>query len=111
MVLFGHVQAMCCGLSEQAIPVMQGSKGLMLWMRTMHERIEGYQRMYSRRLEDPTLSATQVCRPACWLYQAGFCVGGVAMVVAWRKVRWIVLGLLVWRYTNPERSGRRLSVL
>lgn len=51
--LLGQFQCMASGLTDQTLPLVLEYPGLMLWLETMHHRVDGYERLHSLRFIDP----------------------------------------------------------
>jgi hypothetical protein len=120
-VLFGHVQAMCCGLSDEAMPVLAEVKNMPQWVDRMvthidtrNGRTDGsaeYPSMFARRLKDPTIPPSTAVAPTEESLQRIYWSGLLFFSVYYTHTLLIILLLLLWRYANSERSGRRISRL
>ena len=51
--LLGQFQCMASGLTDQTLPLVLEYPRLMLWLETMHHRLDGYERLHSLRFICP----------------------------------------------------------
>uniref|UniRef100_A0A0G4HN68 GST C-terminal domain-containing protein n=1 Tax=Chromera velia CCMP2878 TaxID=1169474 RepID=A0A0G4HN68_9ALVE len=111
--LFGHVQAMTCGLSDAAMASLAARKDLVEWVRRMQAHVgREYRLDFTWRLLEPSAAAV---RPSQHEGNRGpvlaFWLGcGLLLCKPWLTAK-VVFVLLLLRYLNPERSGRRILSL
>ena len=113
--LFGHMQCMACGVSDETLVLVRTRPRLMKWMEDMekYDLHKGYGRMYSKRFAFEPGSTPSPCeiRPDPPMgSQLSFWLGFILWICLFPNylLCFVFLSLLL-RYRNTERSGRRVS--
>ena len=99
--LFGHLQCMTSGLTDELIPLIQAHPALMAWAEAMVARHRDYAPLYVRRLFDPECHVDVATKAE----QALFWVAWVAWLMAWPLSAGVVVTSLLRREKNPAHSG------
>ena len=101
--LFGHLQCMTSGLTDELIPILQEKKELLRWNQQMIEAIPTHPSIFSKRLsneERPLDNSDQTN----WYFWLG--------LICWTLFFPVTICLLTWnmlcRNINPSRTGANL---
>ena len=101
IAVLGQIQCMATGPTDHILPLIESRPHLMEWLGRMHKLLEGYDRMYSRRLldRDITTAAASFLDRACF-YLALFC-----LLWATPYTSILLLDSTMRRFRNPVRSN------
>ena len=101
--LFGHLQCMTSGLTDELIPIFQEKKELLRWNKQMIEAIPSHPSIFSKRLSSEEHPPNNSHRTN-WYFWLG--------LICWVLFFPITICLLTWnmfcRNINPSRTGASL---
>lgn len=98
--LFGHLQCMCSGLTDELLPGIRRYPSLMRWLSEMHGLQKGSVPMFTKRLWDEDNRDVHIDV----VFWATVCV-----CVAFWPITLCSVGLALWRRSNNgARTGARL---
>lgn len=101
--LFGHLQCMTSGLTDELIPILRGKKELLRWNKQMIDSMPNHPSIFSNRLSnDKHLPNNQ--DQSNWYFWLG--------LICWIIFFPVTMCLLTWnmfcRNVNPSRTGANL---
>ena len=99
--LWGHLQCMVSGLTDELLPILQRQPHLMTWLTRMMDVLPNHDPMYTRRLFEPQVHVSQATQWQRWLFWCAWF--GWAML--WPFTLVVVALSLRNRFKNPARSG------
>ena len=99
--LFGHIQCMTSGLTDELLPILRNQAALMSWVDRMNTAMEGYQPLYTPRLKDESETNTEHSHTNTWAFWCAW--------LGWIVVCPLTIPLLMrclWRRAfNPAHTG------
>ena len=103
--LFGHLQCMSSGLTDELLPILQRQPALLSWMERMIAAQQAYTPMYVRRITDPHESALQADRN----HQIIFWMAWLGWILLLPFTLIFIVFCLRNRFRNPARTGALLE--
>ena len=103
--LFGHLQCMSSGLTDELFPVLQRQSHLLSWMERMISIQEGYTPMYVRRITDPSATVAISGRKE----QLIFWMAWLGWILLLPITLVFIICCLRNRFRNPARTGAILK--
>ena len=103
--LWGHIQCMTCGLTDELLPIVARQRNLMAWLDRIMETQTDYTPMYARRSVDRSAAVARSGPRERWLFWLAW--------LGWIMALPLTLVLLCvgfrGRFKNPARSGAVLA--
>ena len=103
--LFGHLQCMSSGLTDELFPVLQRQPQLLSWVQRMIDTQDGYTPMYVRRIADPSVPVACAGRKERFL----FWVAWLGWMLLFPITLLFVVSCLRNRFRSPARTGAILE--
>ena len=103
--LFGHLQCMSSGLTDELFPLLHRQSHLLSWMERMTSTLEGYTPMYVRRINDPSATVTLSGRKE----QVIFWLAWLGWILLLPITLVFIICCLRNRFRNPARTGAILE--
>ena len=100
--LFGHLQCMATGLTDEVLPLIQQQTHLMAWMNRMMQEMPDVSPMYTPRITNPNATVPTASIPQ----QLVFWTAWLGSLMFWPLTLPLVILALQNRFRNPARSGR-----
>jgi len=99
--LCGHLQCMASGLTDETLAIVQEHARLLDWLERMHQRLQGYDRLYSVRLFGSTHQVPRASKANVAVFYATV----ACCLLAWPITALVIAHALSKRRINRHRTG------